>query len=170
MNNGTLLYTQKQIDARVKGMADEINAVYAGQEVLAVCVLKGAFMFFADLTRLLNMPLELDFIELKSYGADTISSGEVTLIRDLSVDVQNKHILIVEDIADTGITLKYLTRVLYARGAKSIKTAAFLDKPSRRKTDLKTDFTGFTIPDKYVVGYGLDLAEKYRNLKAIYCL
>ena len=163
------LISSTQIRAKVKQMAGLINAHYKDKgEVLAVCILKGAAFFFTDLLQELRVPLTIDFIEVQSYGGKTVSSGEVKLAKDLSSPAEGKHILIVEDIIDTGATLKYLTGLMQTRGAASVKIAAFLDKPSRRTAHINADFTGFEIPDSFVVGYGLDYAEKYRNLKHIF--
>jgi hypoxanthine phosphoribosyltransferase len=127
-------------------------------------VLKGAFIFLGDLIRALNRPVTIDFMAVSSYGKNTTSSGEVRVLKDLDSGLQGRNVVIVEDIVDTGLTLAYLQEILHARSPKSLKTACLLSKPSRRIVDVKVDYTGFTIEDRFVVGYGLDYAEQYRNL------
>lgn len=159
-----ILVSNEQIASRAKEIAAQINADYKGKPILVVGILRGASIFLADIFKRLEGDVELDFMSLSSYGNGTNSSGEVKMIKDLSEPVDGKNILIIEDIIDTGITLSYLIKVLEARNPESIKLCALLDKPSRRKVELKGDYIGFEIPDEYVVGYGLDYAEKYRNL------
>lgn len=129
-----------------------------------ICVLKGAVVFMADLIREVKIPVDIDFMAVSSYGSSTSSSGVVRILKDLNESIENKHIIIVEDIVDTGLTLKYLVENLKSRGPASIKICTFLDKPERRKADITPDYCGYSIPDEFVVGYGLDFAEKYRNL------
>jgi hypoxanthine phosphoribosyltransferase len=154
------------IQDRVRALADEIRRDHP-DEVHLVCVLKGAFMFLADLLRALPDTTTIDFVAISSYGKSTRSSGEVRLLKDLDTGLEGRNVVIVEDIVDTGLTLTYLQDILRARGPKTLKTACLLSKPSRRKVDVKVDYIGFTIEDKFVVGYGLDYAEKYRNLSYI---
>lgn len=159
-----ILVSNAEIAKRAEEIAAQINADYKGKPILVVGILRGASIFLADIFKRLEGDVELDFISLSSYGSGTNSSGEVKMIKDLSEPVDGKNVLIIEDIIDTGITLSYLIKVLEARNPESIKLCALLDKPSRRKVELKGDYIGFEIPDEYVVGYGLDYAEKYRNL------
>lgn len=159
-----ILVSNAEIAKRADEIAAQINADYKGKPILVVGILRGASIFLADIFKRLEGDVELDFMSLSSYGNGTNSSGEVKMIKDLSEPVDGKNILIIEDIIDTGITLSYLIKVLEARNPESIKLCALLDKPSRRKVQLKGDYIGFEIPDEYVVGYGLDYAEKYRNL------
>ena len=159
-----ILVSKEQIAARVKELAAQINRDYEGKPLLVVCILRGASIFFADLFRELTGGVEVDFIAVSSYGSGASSSGEVKMLKDFSAPIVGKHLLIVEDIIDTGVTLVYLKRLLEARNPASVKLCSLLDKPSRRKVELKGDYVGFEIPNEYVVGYGLDYAEKFRNL------
>ncbi|WP_256762284.1 hypoxanthine phosphoribosyltransferase [Cohnella sp. WQ 127256] len=159
-----VLYSQEEIQQKVQELGAAISRDYEGRNPLVICVLKGAFIFMADLSRNVTVPLELDFMAVSSYGNSTRSSGEVKIIKDLDVSVEGRDILIVEDIIDSGLTLSYLIDVLERRNALSVNVVALFDKPGRRTVDLNADYTGFTIPDAFVVGYGLDYAEKYRNL------
>ena len=159
-----ILVSNAEIAKRAEEIAAQINADYKGKPILVVGILRGASIFLADIFKRLEGDVELDFMSLSSYGNGTNSSGEVKMIKDLSEPVDGKNVLIIEDIIDTGITLSYLIKVLEARNPESIKLCALLDKPSSRKVELKGDYIGFEIPDEYVVGYGLDYAEKYRNL------
>ena len=159
-----ILVSREDIAKRVKELAELINRDYAGKPLLVVCILRGATIFFADLFRELTGDVEVDFIAVSSYGSGATTSGEVKMLKDFSSPVAGKHLLIVEDIIDTGVTLVYLKRLLEALGPASVKLCALLDKPSRRKVELKGDYIGFEIPNEYVVGYGLDYAEKFRNL------
>ena len=159
-----ILVSNAEIAKRAEEIAAQINADYKGKPILVVGILRGASIFLADIFKRLEGDVELDFMSLSSYGNGTNSSGEVKMIKDLSEPVDGKNVLIIEDIIDTGITLSYLIKVREARNPESIKLCALLDKPSRRKVELKGDYIGFEIPDEYVVGYGLDYAEKYRNL------
>jgi hypoxanthine phosphoribosyltransferase len=152
---------------RILEMAHEIRADFAGEDLHLVCVLKGAFLFLADLIRAMDGRVTIDFIALSSYGGGTTSSGEVRLIKDLDYGLEGRHVVIIEDIVDTGLTLHYLQEILRARNPRSLRTACLLNKPSRRKIDVKVDHIGFTIEDRFVVGYGLDYSEQYRNLPYI---
>lgn len=160
------LIPAEEIQSRVRALAAEIRADHAG-DVHLVGVLKGAFMFMADLIRAMPGHVSIDFMALSSYGKSTRSSGEVRLLKDLDFGLEGRDVVIVEDIVDTGLTLTYLQDILRARGPASLRTACLLSKPSRRKVDVKVDYTGFTIEDRFVVGYGLDYAERYRNLPFI---
>jgi hypoxanthine phosphoribosyltransferase len=162
----TTLIFEDQIQARVRSLADEIRADH-GADLHLVCVLKGAFIFMADLLRALPERTSVDFMALSSYGKSTSSSGEVRLLKDLDFGLEGRDVVIVEDIVDTGLTLSYLQGILRARGPRTLRTACLLSKPSRRKVDVKVDYIGFTIEDRFVVGYGLDYDEKYRNLPYI---
>ena len=162
-----VLLSHDQIQARVAEMGAQISADYAGKEPHLVCVLKGAGTFLTDLSRAIDLPLTLDYIAVSSYGAATKSSGEVQLIKDLSQGLDGRDLLVVEDIVDTGLTLNYMLKMLRARGPRTVKVAALLSKPSRRLVETPVDYIGFTIDDHFVVGYGLDYNEKYRNLKDI---
>jgi hypoxanthine phosphoribosyltransferase len=163
----TLLSTD-QIQSRVKDMGAEIERDYpSGEGIHLVGVLKGGFMFMADLVRAMSPRVTLDFIAVSSYAKSTKSSGEVRMLKDLDSGLEGRHVIIVEDIVDTGLTLTYLQDILRARAPKSLKTACLLSKPSRRKVDVAVEYVGFTIEDKFVVGYGLDYAEQYRNLSHI---
>jgi hypoxanthine phosphoribosyltransferase len=156
------------IQARVRELAGEIEHDYPdGEEIHLACVLKGGFMFMADLIRAMTPRVSVDFIAVSSYAKSTRSSGEVRMLKDLDSGLQGRHIIIVEDIVDTGLTLTYLQDILRARSPKSLRTACLLSKPSRRQVDVAVEYIGFTIEDKFVVGYGLDYAEKYRNLSHI---
>jgi hypoxanthine phosphoribosyltransferase len=162
-----VLLSHDQIQTRVKEMGTQIAADYAGREPHLVAVLKGACTFLTDLARSIDLPLTLDFIAVSSYGAATKSSGEVKLVKDLDQGLEARDLLVVEDIVDTGLTLNYLLNVLKARGPRTLKVASLLSKPSRRLVQVAVDYVGFDIDDHFVVGYGLDYNEKYRNLKDI---
>jgi hypoxanthine phosphoribosyltransferase len=163
-----ILLTSEQIQARVAEMGAQIERDYpAGEGIHLVGVLKGGFMFMSDLVRAMSPRVTLDFIAVSSYAKSTKSSGEVRMLKDLDSGLEGRHVIIVEDIVDTGLTLTYLQDILRARAPRSLKTACLLSKPSRRKVDVTVDYVGFTIEDRFVVGYGLDYAEKYRNLRHI---
>jgi hypoxanthine phosphoribosyltransferase len=162
-----VLLTHDAIAARVAEMGRQLAADYAGKELHVVGVLKGACTFMTDLCRAIDLPLTLDYIAVSSYGAATKSSGEVQLVKDLDRGLEGRDLLVVEDIVDTGLTLNYLLKVLRARGPRSVKVAALLSKPSRRLVETPLDYVGFSIEDHFVVGYGLDYNEKYRNLRDI---
>ena len=161
------LFTAEQIQTRVAEMGAEIARDYAGQTPLLVGVLKGAYIFLSDLVRATDLRVGVEFMAISSYGASMRSSGEVRIVKDLDVPVDGRDILIVEDIVDTGLTLSFLIGSLHQRGAKSVRLAALLDKHERRQRDVTIDYRGFPIPDAFVVGYGLDFAERYRNLPFI---
>ncbi|HVS21472.1 MAG TPA: hypoxanthine phosphoribosyltransferase [Pyrinomonadaceae bacterium] len=161
------LITAEAIQARIKELGAEIARDYAGKNPLLIGVLKGAFIFLGDLMRAIEIPLGIEFIAISSYGAEMRTSGEVRILKDLDVPIEGRHILVVEDIVDTGLTLSYLLANLKSRGAASVKLAALLDKYERREKEVPIDYLGFKIPDKFVVGYGLDFAERYRNLPFI---
>lgn len=162
-----LLVNSDELKQRVAEMGRQIAQDYQGEPIVAVCILKGAAIFFSDLIREIDLPMSIDFMAISSYGSSTKSSGVVRINKDLDKDITGKHVLVVEDIIDSGLTLSFLRENLLTRGAKSIKICTLLDKPDRRKVDLKVDYKGFVIPDEFVVGYGLDYAEKYRNLPDI---
>jgi len=159
-----VLIPADELQAKIRELAEAVNRDYEGLNPLVICVLKGAFIFMADLVKHLTIPLEIDFMAVSSYGASTRSSGEVKILKDLDLPVDGRHVLIVEDVVDSGLTLSYLIDVLERRNALSVRVVALLDKPARRTVELEPDYKGFTIPDVFVVGYGLDYAEKYRNL------
>ena len=161
------LIAGEAIQARIRELGAEISRDYAGRNPLLIGVLKGAFIFLSDLMRAIEIPLGIEFIAISSYGAEMRTSGEVRILKDLDVAIEGRHILVVEDIVDTGLTLSYLLANLKSRGAESVKLAALLDKYERREKDVPIDYLGFKIPDKFVVGYGLDFAERYRNLPFI---
>ena len=163
-----ILLEAEAIRARVVEMAREIERDYPpGEEIHLVCVLKGGFVFMSDLVRAMSTRVSIDFIAVSSYGAGTKSSGEVRFQKDLDTSLENRNVIVVEDIVDTGLTLKYLQEILRSRAPRSLRTACLLSKPSRRKVEVTVEYIGFTIEDKFVVGYGLDYAEKYRNLPHI---
>jgi hypoxanthine phosphoribosyltransferase len=162
-----VLLSHDTIQARIADMGREIARDYAGREPHLVGVLKGAFPFLTDLCRAVDLPMTLDFIAVSSYGAATKTSGEVRLVKDLDQGLDGRDLLVVEDIVDTGLTLNYLLNLLRARGPRSLKVATLLSKPSRRLVEIPVDYVGFTIEDHFVVGYGLDFNEKFRNLREI---
>ncbi|MHA6481525.1 hypoxanthine phosphoribosyltransferase [Paenibacillus sp. strain BS8-2] len=162
-----VLYSEEQIQAKVAELGAKLSADFEGRNPLVICVLKGAFIFMSDLVKTIHVPLEIDFMAVSSYGASTKSSGVVKIIKDLDVTVEGRDVLIVEDIIDSGLTLSYLIDVLEHRGSKSVTVVTLFDKPARRTVSLQPHYKGFTLPDEFVVGYGLDFAEKYRNLPYI---
>jgi hypoxanthine phosphoribosyltransferase len=163
-----ILISSEQIQARVQEMAAEIEADYPEGPIYIVSILKGAFIFVADLSRALKRRcVRIEFMAISSYGNEKTSSGQVKVTRDLDANIEGQHVLIVEDIIDSGVTLSYLTRVLQQRNPKSLEIATLLDKPERRIQPVRVKYVGFTIPDEFVVGYGLDFAEDYRNLSDI---
>jgi hypoxanthine phosphoribosyltransferase len=162
-----ILYTEEEIQLKVKELGKQISWDYAGRNLLVICVLKGAIIFMADLIKSMDIPLEIDFMAVSSYGQSTKSSGVVKIIKDLDIPVEGRDVMIVEDIIDSGLTLSYLIDVLERRNALSIAVVTLFDKPGRRTVDLEPDYKGYTLPDAFVVGYGLDYAEKYRNLPYI---
>ena len=164
----SVLLTTGQIQDRIVALAAEISADYPpGEDIHLVAILKGAFLFLGDLIRAMDRTVTVDFMAVSSYGKGTRSSGEVKMVKDLDSGLEGRHVIIVEDIVDTGLTLSYLQEILRARSPKSLRTACLLSKPSRRKVEVKVEYIGFTIEDRFVVGYGLDYAEKYRNLPYI---
>lgn len=166
--NLEVLYSEEQIADRIKGLGAQITSDYAGKELILVGVLKGSCIFLADLMRSIDLDLTIDFMSVSSYKDGTRSTGDVEILKDLSNPIRGKHVIVVEDIVDTGLTLSRLLEILGSRGASSIRLASFLDKPEPRiKTELKIDYTGFVVPNKFVVGYGLDAAGRYRNLPFI---
>ena len=162
-----VLIDQEELAARIADLAREIRQDFPTGQLHFVCVLKGAFLFLGDLIRAMEGHVTIDFMACSSYGAGTTSTGEVRLSKDLDSGLEGRDVIIVEDIVDTGLTLHYLQEILLARGPRSLRTACLLSKPSRRKIDVKVDYVGFTIEDRFVVGYGLDYAEQYRNLPYI---
>ena len=158
-----VLFTEEQLRQKVDELGAQITADYQGKNPLIVSVLKGSYVFMADLTRRINVPCQVDFMVVSSYGAGTKTSGEVQIIKDLENSIDGRDLIIVEDILDSGVTLNYLMKVLTARGANSIRLCTLLSKPDRRRVDVPVDYLGFEIPDEFVVGYGLDFAERYRN-------
>ena len=162
-----ILFSEEQLKERVAQIAAQIDRDYAGKELMLVSVLRGSFIFMADLVRAITVPCTVDFMAVSSYGAGTVSSGQVQITKDLSEDITGRHLLVVEDILDSGNTLSYLLEVLRARKPASIRLCTLLDKPERRVKPVRLDYTGFTIPDAFVVGYGLDYDEYYRNLPYI---
>lgn len=162
-----VLFSQQQLEERVDQIAQEITRDYAGKEIVLISVLRGSFVFMADLCRRIDLPCTIDFMSVSSYGSGTTSSGQVQITKDLSGDISGKHILVVEDILDSGNTLSYLLKLLEQRKPASIRLCTLLDKPERRVKPVEVHYSGFTIPDAFVVGYGLDYAEHYRNLPYI---
>lgn len=162
-----VLVTEEQITARVSELAQELDKKYAGKDVLLIGVLKGAVMFMADISRAMQIPVQMDWMAVSSYGSGTVSSGVVRILKDLDADVLGRHLLIVEDIIDSGLTLSWLISNLEARGAASIEVVALLRKPEAAKVELNVTYVGFDIPNEFVVGYGLDYAENYRSLKGV---
>jgi hypoxanthine phosphoribosyltransferase len=159
-----VLITEEEIRAKLRELGQEITKDYSGKDLLIVGILKGSFVFMGDLIRNIDVPIQVDFMEISSYGCATESSGAVRILKDLDNDIEGRNVLIVEDIVDTGLTLSYLIDNLWSRKPSSLKICTFLNKPSRRKVPLEVNYNGYNIPDEFVVGYGLDYAEKYRNL------
>jgi hypoxanthine phosphoribosyltransferase len=162
-----VLISSERLQSRIDELAADINRDYTGLRPVLICVLKGAVFFMADVARRLDIELEMDFMAVSSYGSSTDSSGVVRILKDLDMDIEGRHVLIVEDVIDSGLTLKYLTKNLNSRHPASLDIVTLLDKPGRRKALLPCRYVGFEIGDEFVVGYGLDLAEKYRNLPYI---
>lgn len=163
----SILYTRQQLAQAVRELGERITRDYQGKRPVLLCILKGASVFFSDLIREIDLPLEVEFIAVSSYGASTKSSGEVRLVKDLDRSILGRDVIIVEDIVDSGMTLNYIKKLLISRGAASLRIAALLDKPARRVAPLSVDYSCFLIPDAFVVGYGLDYNEVYRNLPDI---
>lgn len=172
MNESSILYRDldsvlirnAEIQQKVSALGERITRDYAGKQPVMVCILKGAVVFFADLLRKIDLPVDIDFMAISSYGSSTKSTGVVRLVKDLDRDVNGRDVLVVEDIVDSGMTLTYIKKELTQRGATSVRIATLLDKPARRRVELSVEYSCFEIPDAFVVGYGLDYDEKYRNL------
>lgn len=165
-----VLLSKEAIDNKITELAKTIEKDYQGKKILMVCILRGAFLFFSDIVRKINLPIEIDFMAISSYGTNATSSGEVKVIKDLNERLEGKDVIIVEDIIDSGYTLNYLKNLFQQRNPNSLKVCALLDKPDRRKINIEGDYVGFKIPNEFVVGYGLDYAEQFRNLDSIYIL
>ena len=162
-----VLLTEEEVDKRIQEIGEQISRDYAGKQVHLVCVLKGGSFFMCELAKRITVPVSIDFMSVSSYGGDTKSSGVVRIVKDLDEPLTGKNVLVVEDIVDSGRTLSYLLDMLRERGPEDVKLCTLLDKPDRRVEDVKVDYTGFQIPDEFVVGYGLDYDQKYRNLPYI---
>ena len=162
-----VLLTEEEVDKRIQAIGEQISRDYAGKQVHLVCVLKGGSFFMCELAKRITVPVSLDFMSVSSYGGGTKSSGVVKIVKDLDEPLQDKEVIVVEDIVDSGRTLSYLLEMLNDRGPASLRLCTLLDKPERRVTDVKVDYTGFEIPDEFVVGYGLDYDQRYRNLPYI---
>lgn len=167
MDISNVLISEKQIKEKVIELGQKIEKDYKGQEIFLIGVLKGASVFISDLMRCINLDVKIDFMSVSSYGMSTTSSGIVKILKDINQDISNKNVIIVEDIIDTGLTLNYLKDYLLKKNAKSIKICTLLDKPERRKCNIQVDYIGFEIEDKFIVGYGIDYKEMYRNLPYI---
>jgi hypoxanthine phosphoribosyltransferase len=168
MTPAKILFSEEDIARRVGEIAKDIDTLYAGKPLVMVCVLKGAFLFFADLVRRMTLCPEIDFIRAASYGDATISSGTIHLMKDVELPLAGKHVLLVDDVVDSGLTADFLLRLLAARGVKSLRLAALIDKKERREVDVTVDFPGFALASGFIVGYGLDFAEQFRSLPAIH--
>lgn len=164
---GEVLLSEEQLAERISELGRQLSADYAGQAPLLVCVLRGAYVFLTDLARAVDLPVQIDFIAVSSYGSSSRTSGVVRLVKDLDVDLTDRHVILVEDIVDTGLTLRYLRRSLEARGPASLEVCALLARESADLEGLGVRYVGFTIPGDFVIGYGLDVAERYRNLRYI---
>lgn len=162
-----VMLSQEEVEKRIKELSEKINEDYAGKSVHLICILKGSIFFTCELAKHITCPVTLDFMSVSSYGNGTESSGRVKIVKDLDENIEDKDVIIVEDIIDSGRTLSYLIDLLNARKPKTLKLCTLLDKPDRRVTDVEVEYTGFKIPDEFVVGYGLDYAQKYRNLPYI---
>ncbi len=162
-----VLVTKELLEEKVRELGKRISGDYEGKELVLIGVLKGGVVFFSDLIRYITIPIEMDFISVSSYGNSTKSSGVVRIIKDIDIDISHKHVLIVEDLVDTGLTLRYLKDLFEDRGPVDVKVCTALDKPSRRQVEVPLEYNGITIPDKFVVGYGLDFRGKYRNLPEV---
>lgn len=159
-----ILIPREDIEEKVKELGKRISHDYKGKELILVGVLKGGFIFLADLMREITIPVDMDLISVSSYGASTKSSGVVRIMKDIDINITGKHVLIVEDLVDTGLTLKHLKELFNTRGPASVKVCTAFDKPSRRKVDIEAEYSGLTVPDRFIVGYGLDYGGRYRNL------
>ncbi|MEI6286908.1 MAG: hypoxanthine phosphoribosyltransferase [Bacillota bacterium] len=164
---GEVLFSVEQINERVKQLGEEITRDYAGKKVFLLGILKGSMMFMADLMRTIDLPVEVDYMCVSSYGASTTTSGTVRILKDLDANIEGKNVIIIEDIIDTGVTLSYLVKYLQGHNPNTLKICTMLNKPERRTAEVAVHYNGFDIPDKFVVGYGLDFAEEYRNLPYI---
>ena len=162
-----VLISEEEVDARIQEVADQINKDYAGREIHMICVLKGGVFFMCELAKRIKVPVSLDFMSVSSYGDDTKSSGVVKIVKDLDQPLEGREVLVVEDIIDSGRTLSYLLKILQNRNPHNVRLCTLLDKPERREVDVTVDYCCFNIPDEFVVGYGLDYAQKYRNLPYI---
>ena len=162
-----VLLTEEEVDKRIQAIGEQVSKDYEGRQVHLVCVLKGGSFFMCELAKRITVPVSLDFMSVSSYGSDTKSSGVVKIVKDLDESIKDKDVLVVEDIVDSGRTLSYLMEMLRDRGPRSLRLCTLLDKPERRVVDVNVDYTGFAIPDEFVVGYGLDYDQKYRNLPYI---
>lgn len=162
-----VLLSEEEVDNRIKQIGETISKDYAGKSIHLICVLKGGTFFMCELAKRITVPVSMDFMSVSSYGSDTKSSGNVKIIKDLDESIKDKDVLVIEDIVDSGRTLSSLLELLGSRGPKSLRLCTLLDKPDRRVVDVNVDYTGFTIPDEFVVGYGLDYDQKYRNLPYI---
>lgn len=162
-----VLLPEEEVDARIQAIGEQISRDYAGRQVHLICVLKGGSFFMCELAKRITVPVSMDFMAVSSYGGGTESKGVVKIVKDLDEPIKDKDVLVVEDIVDSGRTLSYLLEMLQARGPKSLRLCTLLDKPDRRVVDVKVDYTGFHIPDEFVVGYGLDYDQRYRNLPYI---
>ena len=162
-----VLIPEEELTARIAELGEQISKDYEGEEVFLVCILKGSAFFATELAKRITVPVIIDFMATSSYGSGTVSTGEVKIKKDLDLGIEGKNVIIVEDIIDSGNTLHYLSKIFAERNAKSVKMVTMLDKPDRREVDVPVDYTGFTIPDEFVVGYGLDYDQKYRNLPYI---
>lgn len=162
-----VMIPEDEVDRRIQEIGEQISKDYAGKEVHLICVLRGGSFFMCELAKRITVPVTLDFMSVSSYGSDTKSSGIVKIVKDLDDSIKGKNVLVIEDVVDSGRTLSYLLEMLKDRGPESLRLCTLLDKPSRRVVDVHVDYTGFEIPDEFVVGYGLDYAQKYRNLPYI---
>lgn len=162
-----VLLTESQIDSRVTELAEEIKRDYAGKNPMFISVLRGSFIFMADLVRKVDIPCTLDFMAVSSYENKSVTTGAVKITKDLDIDIEGRHIIIVEDILDSGLTLSFIIKLMEPKKPASVRICTLLDKPARRQVDIHPDYSGFAVPDEFVVGYGLDYADKYRNLPYI---
>jgi hypoxanthine phosphoribosyltransferase len=165
-----VLISKEQIHSKVKELGSQISKDYEGKDLLLICVLRGAFIFMADLVREISIPIEIDFMLVSSYGNNTTTSGVVKILTDLDTDITGRNVIIVEDLVDTGLTLKHLKDLLLTRNPESIAICTIFDKPERRRADIKADYVGMEIPDEFIVGYGLDYAGNYRHLPDVFIL
>ena len=170
MPDKRLIFSQEEIAGRVRELGGVLTRDYSGRDLLVIGVLNGSFMFMADLVRAIRLDLQIDFIRAASYGMSTSSSGEVTILKEVALDIRDRNILVVEDIVDTGLTLSCLLNYFIERGAGSVRTCALIDKKERRRVGIKIDYTGFEVREGFLVGYGLDCRERYRQLAGVYCL